>query len=78
MGKVNIREKDPLKYAAVKAAQEELSKKCAALLKVARICPYCGHSIEFLCKGNHSFSQVKCPVCGEPVTFPPISFRLSR
>ena len=40
MPRVNIREKDPVHYAKVKAEQEELSKQCSSKMTMARICPY--------------------------------------
>lgn len=78
MPKVNIRETDPVRYAKVKAEQDELNKKCDTAMTVARLCPYCNHKITILCSGSHSYAKEKCPNCGENVTFPPISFRLSR
>lgn len=78
MPKINIREKDPVHYAQVKAEQEELNKQCASKMTVARICPYCGHKVTLLYRGQHSFSKEKCSNCGEEVTFPPILFRLAR
>ena len=78
MPKVNIKETDPVRYAKVKAEQEELSKKCASAMKIARLCPYCGHKVTILCSGSHSYAQEKCPNCGESVTFPPIVFRMAR
>lgn len=78
MAKLNIREKDPLKYDKVKAEQEKLVRECGSYMKVAKICPYCGHTVSYICKGTHSYSQEKCSNCGETVTFPPISFRRAR
>lgn len=76
--KFNIREQDPQKYSAVKAEQDKLSAICGVQMKIARICPYCGHTVSIVYKGDHSYTQEKCSKCGETVTFPPISFRLSK
>lgn len=78
MAKLNIRERDPQKYEAVKAEQDRLSKLCGSQIKVAKICPHCGHTVSYICKGTHAYTQEKCPSCGESVTFPPISFRRSQ
>lgn len=78
MAKFNIREQDPQKYCAVKAEQDKLSAICGVQMKIARICPYCGHTVSIVYKGDHSYTQEKCSKCGETVTFPPISFRLSK
>lgn len=78
MAKMNIRELDPERYAKVKAEQDELRRQCSAQMSIARICPYCGHKIKILYRGQHSYSQDKCPVCGEEVIFPPIQFRRAR
>ena len=69
MPKINIREQDPRKYEAVKAEQDKLKAICGSQIKVAKICPYCGHTVSYICKGTH---------CGETITFPPISFRRNR
>lgn len=45
MAKFNIREQDPQKYSAVKAEQDKLSAICGVQMKIARICPYCGHTV---------------------------------
>lgn len=45
MPRVNIKEKDPVHYAKVKAEQDELSKQCSSKMTMARICPYCQHII---------------------------------
>lgn len=78
MAKFNIREQDPQKYSAVKAEQDKLSAICGVQMKIARICSYCGHTVSIVYKGDHSYTQEKCSKCGETVTFPPISFRLSK
>lgn len=78
MPKINIREVDPVRYAKVKAEQEQLSAQCSTLMTIARLCPYCGHKMTMLCRGNHNYSKEKCSNCGENVVFPPISFRLVR
>ena len=58
--------------------QDKLSAICGVQMKIARICPYCGHTVSIVYKGDHSYTQEKCSKCGETVTFPPISFRLSK
>lgn len=78
MPRVNIREVDPIHYAKVRAEQEKLQAQCDSTMMVARLCPYCSHKIEVLCRGTHSGAIAKCSNCGEKVFFPPISFRLAR
>lgn len=75
MPRVNIKQVDPVRYAQVAAEQEELKRAYSSQIKVARLCPYCGHKVEVLCRGTHSGTYTKCPNCGENVFFPPISFR---
>ena len=75
MPKVNVRETNPNHYAQVSAEQEELKKTFASKMHIARLCPYCDHKIETLCRGSHGGAYIKCPNCGESVFFPPISFR---
>ena len=65
MAKFNIREQDPQKYSAVKAEQDKLSAICGVQMKIARICPYCGHTVSIVYKGDHSYTQEKCSKCGE-------------
>ena len=77
MYKVNIRTKDPVHYAKVMAEQEELRKAYSSSMTMARLCPYCGHKIEILCRGDHGGSYNRCPNCGENVFFPPVSFRMA-
>ena len=79
MPRHNIREENPIRYAQVKAEQEKLRAECARnrSMTMARLCPYCEHKIEVLARGNHGYSFVKCPNCGESVGFPPVSFRLA-
>lgn len=75
MPRVNIKQVDPVRYAQVAAEQEELKRAYSSQIKVARLCPYCGHKVEVLCRGTHSGTYTKCPNCGEDIFFPPISFR---
>ena len=79
MPRYNIQEKDPDRYAKVKAEQEQLRAECArnSSMTMARLCPYCEHKIEILLRGIHGYSFLKCPNCGEQVGFPPVSFRMS-
>lgn len=66
---------DPVRYAQVKAEQEELQREYATHITMARQCPYCEHKIEVLCKGTHGATFIKCPKCSERVFFPPVAFR---
>lgn len=66
---------DPQHYAQVRAEQEELQRKYATHITMARLCPYCEHKVEVLCKGSHGASFIKCPKCSESVFFPPVVFR---
>jgi len=77
MPRVNIREADPVRYARVKAEQEKLRAECNSSMMMARLCPFCKHKIEVLCRGTHGGVFMKCPGCGEDVYFPPVSFRLA-
>lgn len=78
MPKINIRESNPALFAQVKSEQDKLREECTASIKVARLCPYCGHKITTICKGNHGYATEKCVNCGEEVIFPPISFRVAN
>ena len=60
MAKFNIREQDPQKYSAVKAEQDKLSAICGVQMKIARICPYCGHTVSIVYKGDHTFTTRMC------------------
>ena len=77
MPRIDVKQTDPFRYARVKAEQETLRRQCAGSITVARLCPYCDHKVEVLCRGTHGAAYVKCPSCGESVLFPPISFRLA-
>ena len=79
MPRYNIQEKDPDRYAKVKAEQEQLRAECArnSSMTMARLCLYCEHKIEILLRGIHGYSFLKCPNCGEQVGFPPVSFRMA-
>ena len=79
MPRYNIQEKDPDRYAKVKAEQEQLRAECArnSSMTMARLCPYCEHKIEILLREIHGYSFLKCPNCGEQVGFPPVSFRMA-
>ena len=75
MPKVNIRLSDPERYASVREEQMLLRSRYATHIRMARLCPYCGHKIEVLCSGSHAGSELKCPNCSEDVFFPACSFR---
>ena len=78
MGKFNIREADPVRYAKVKAEQEAVKMQCEGKLTLVRVCPYCKHKVSEVVKGNHGYAFTKCDKCGEDITFPPVSFRLAK
>lgn len=73
--KINIRERDPQHYAQVKQEQAELKHTYSSSMRLARLCPFCDHKVEVLCRGTHSGTYAKCPNCGEDIFFPPVSFR---
>ena len=50
---------DPVRHAQVRAEQEELQRQYATHITMARLCPYCEHKVEVLCKGSHGASFVK-------------------
>lgn len=77
MPRVNIRERNPARYASVQAEQDRLRKQYSSLYTVARICPFCDHKIEILYRGSHGSANIKCPNCGEEVLFPPVEFRIT-
>lgn len=78
MARVNIRESNPYRYARVKAEQEKLQKQFCGGVMMARLCPYCDHKIEILCRGTHGPAYIKCPNCGEESLFPTVSFRRAK
>ena len=63
MPRYNIQEKDPARYAKVKAEQGQLRAECArnSSMTMARLCPFCEHKIEILLRGTHGYSFLKCP-----------------
>ena len=75
MPRVNIKQVDPARYAQITAEQDELKRTYSSQVQIARLCPYCNHKVEVLCRGTHGGSYIKCPACGETVFFPPITFR---
>lgn len=77
MRKINVRESNPVLYEQVTQEQEELKKTYASKTTMARLCPFCSHKIEILCRGNHGGCYTRCPNCGENVFFPPVSFRIA-
>ncbi len=70
MPRVNIRQTDPVRYAQVAAEQEMLKQTYSSQMQIARLCPYCSHKVEVLCRGTHSGAYSKCSNCGETVFFP--------
>lgn len=75
MSKFNLKEADPLRYAQVLAEQQELKRTHSSSIRMARLCPFCEHKVEVLCRGSHSATYLKCPSCGEDIFFPPVMFR---
>ena len=61
-GKIHLKWKD---------SKQKLRAECArnSSMTMARLCPYCEHKIEVLARGNHGYSFVKCPNCGESLEF---------
>lgn len=75
MAKVNVKMTDPVRYAQVVAEQQELKRVHSSSARLARLCPFCSHKIEVLCRGAHGGTYSKCQNCGEDVFFPPVTFR---
>ena len=75
MARINVKESDPVRYAQVLAEQQELKQAHSSSVRLARLCPFCDHKIEVLCRGTHSGTYSKCPNCGEDIFFPPVTFR---
>lgn len=75
MYKVNVRTSNPGRYAQVAAEQEQLKQTYSSSITMARLCPFCSHKVEVLCRGNHGSAYNQCPKCGETIFFPPVSFR---
>jgi len=77
MGRVNVREMNPVHYEKTKAEQNEVKQQYFEGIKIARLCPYCNHKVEVLCRGEHAPASNICPNCGEEIFFPPVVFRRS-
>ncbi|MCX4372199.1 MAG: hypothetical protein OSJ58_10295 [Dysosmobacter sp.] len=75
MARVNMKDADPAHYARVLAEQQELKQVHSSSARLARLCPFCGHKVQVLCRGTHGGTYSKCSNCGEDVFFPPVSFR---
>ncbi len=78
MAKINVKETNPDHYAQAAAEQEALKRTYSSTIQIARLCPFCGHKVEILCRGTHSGAYTKCSNCGESIFFPPITFRMAR
>ena len=75
MARINVKDSDPVRYAQVLAEQQALKQAHSSSVRLARLCPFCDHKIEVLCRGTHSGTYSKCPNCGEDIFFPPVTFR---
>lgn len=73
-----IQEKDPERYRQIKEEQQRLLEECPTTITVTRTCPYCGHKLGEIFRGQHGYMAIKCNCCGEMTIFPPICFRLAR
>lgn len=78
MAKCNTRENNPVRYAKVKAEQERLQSIYDITPTLVVECPYCGHMIGRLFKGQHAGIEQKCSKCGEIIIFPPVSFSKAK
>ena len=74
MQRVDIRKENPVRYAKVKAEQDRLQNVFDITPTLVVECPYCGHKVGRLFKGQHAGIEQKCPKCGEVFIFPPVSF----
>ena len=77
MQKIDQKSSNPGRYAIIKAEQDRLREKCSILMTISMNCPYCGHQVLRLYKGDHSYLNAKCSKCGEEICFPPVSFRIN-
>lgn len=75
MARINVKESDPERYAQVRAEQRALEKAHSSAVRIARLCPYCDHKVDVLCRGTHSGTYSKYPSCGEDIFFPTVMFR---
>ena len=78
MARPNMRQEDPEQYEKIKAAQNNLKQQYFGGIKMARLCPYCNHKVEVLCRGEHASASTMCPNCREEIFFPPVMFRKAR
>jgi len=74
MARLNIKEKDPIRYSIIKEKQDELKKQMIGVPSSMVECPYCRHSVYRIFEGKHSAIQAKCDRCGEEFLFTPVSF----
>lgn len=59
MAKVDVQRANPELYEQVKSEQNKMKTHCRAQMKVARLCPYCGHKITTIYKGSHGYADEK-------------------
>ena len=78
MPRCDVKRRNPEHYARVKADQDRLDQQYFQGVKIATLCPFCGHRVGILCRGTYGPEQRKCDNCGEEVKFPPIQFRRLR
>jgi len=77
MAKYDVRTRNPIRFAAASARQQDLRRRYANIVTRDMLCDYCGHTIAVYLKGSHGATAMKCSKCGETTLFEPISFRLS-
>ena len=54
MGRYSLKEADPALYEQILQEQRELRGTYASRVTMARLCPYCNHKLEVLCRGSHA------------------------
>lgn len=62
----------------IKAQQKEILEACDHLFAMERLCPYCSYRLMTIFQGEHGYTKVKCPNCGEWICFSPVKFRISH
>lgn len=72
-----IERQDPERYRRIKEEQKKIFSECPTNIKVTRSCPYCGHKLGEIFRGQHGYTMIKCENCGETTIFPPLNFRIA-